>query len=167
MIAECSMAASVVSAPISMPSPGTLRIPRNSPTPRKSSTYGGVNSFCFIEGSRSVPPATIFTSPSCFAMRLRASSSVLGRSSWKLGRLTATSRGRASLRALSRRIQLVSHWSLAAKPQRPTMLAKFYWCGRIDGLGHLNPFHAFFGPQGRQDTLGSKRTLTQSDPTAW
>src|ERR1035437_2814951 len=56
--------------------------------PRKSRTYGGVNSFCFIEGSRSVPPATTFTWPSYFAISAMASSRVLGRSSWKLGRLT-------------------------------------------------------------------------------
>ena len=41
----------------------------------------GVNSFCFIDGSRSVPPATIFTSPSCLARSATASSSVFGRSS--------------------------------------------------------------------------------------
>src|SRR5580700_4000810 len=63
-------------------------MPRNSLTPRRSSTKGGVNSFCFIDGSKSVPPAMTFTSSACLDRKAMASSRVLGRSNWKVGRLT-------------------------------------------------------------------------------
>src|ERR1019366_8948712 len=63
-------------------------MPRNSDTPRRSSTKEGVNNFCFIDGSKSVPPATIFTSSACFASKVMASSSVFGLSNWKVGKLT-------------------------------------------------------------------------------
>src|SRR5215472_7195805 len=42
-----------------------------------------------MDGNKSVPPATIFTSPPCLASMATASSRLLGRRSWKLGRLTA------------------------------------------------------------------------------
>src|SRR6516162_8845956 len=86
---ECSMAASAVSAPTVTPPSGFVWMPRNSLIPRRSSTYGGVNSFCFIDGKRSVPPATTLTWSVCIDSRATASSRFLGRSNRKLGKLTA------------------------------------------------------------------------------
>ena len=77
---ERSIIRSVV-APISTPPSGCGRIPRISATPRRSSTCYGSNSFCRIDGIRSVPPARTRMLPACLARCPIASSTDRGRRS--------------------------------------------------------------------------------------
>src|SRR5256885_17695 len=88
MNSESSMVLSVTSAPISVPCPGMERMVLSSSSPRMSSRYFGVNNRCFIDGSRSVPPAMIWMSGAYFERYPMASSIERGRRSLNDGRLT-------------------------------------------------------------------------------
>ena len=154
MSGECSMAASVVSAPIlTLPSARFMNPAQLADTAQvehvrrreelllhRRQQIGSAGNDLHV--ARVLRPASAI-----------ASSSVVGRSSWKVGRLTAAPPAAAALPCW---IVRMSIRTFAAIPQRAAMLAERFRLRRVDAFGHVDLLHAPLGPQRRQDALRSR-----------